>query len=47
MDVLYTASATSSGGRNGHVRSDDAVPDLALAMPNATRGNIDVAVQVA
>lgn len=38
MNVLYTASATSSGGRNGHVRSDDGVLDLALSMPKELGG---------
>jgi Ohr subfamily peroxiredoxin len=35
---LYTASATSTGGRNGHVRSDDGVIDLDVHMPKALGG---------
>ncbi len=33
MKVLYTAEATASGGREGHVRSSDGVLDLDLAVP--------------
>ena len=35
---LYTMSATSTGGRNGHVRSDDGFLDLDLKSPAATGG---------
>ena len=35
---LYTASATSTGGRTGHVRSDDGVIDLDVHMPKALGG---------
>jgi Ohr subfamily peroxiredoxin len=38
MDVLYTAEATSSGGRNGRVRTSDGVIDLALSMPKELGG---------
>jgi len=31
--VYYTASATTTGGRNGHVESSDGVLDLDLTMP--------------
>jgi Ohr subfamily peroxiredoxin len=33
MKVLYTASATASGGREGRVRSSDSMLDLELSMP--------------
>lgn len=33
MKVLYTAEATATGGREGHVRSSDGVLDLDLAVP--------------
>src|SRR3712207_9451098 len=33
MQVLYTATATATGGRNGRVRSSDGVLDLGLALP--------------
>jgi lipoyl-dependent peroxiredoxin len=36
---LYTASATSTGGRDGHVRSDDGVIDLDVHMPKALGGS--------
>jgi Ohr subfamily peroxiredoxin len=35
---LYTATATSQGGRNGRVRSSDNVLDLPLAMPKELGG---------
>ena len=35
---LYTASATSTGGRDGRVRSDDGVIDLEVRMPKALGG---------
>jgi osmotically inducible protein OsmC len=38
MEALYTAEATASGGRRGHVRSSDGVIDLDLAMPKAMGG---------
>ncbi len=39
MDVKYTAAAVSSGGgRDGAVRSDDGVLDLAVKMPPALGG---------
>lgn len=38
MDVLYTAEATSSGGREGRVRTADGVLDLALSMPKELGG---------
>jgi lipoyl-dependent peroxiredoxin len=38
MKVLYTAEATASGGRNGHVESSDGVLKLDLAIPEAMGG---------
>ena len=38
IQPLYTATATSKGGRNGHVRSDDGTLDLGLTMPKALGG---------
>lgn len=38
MDVLYTAEATSFGGRKGRVRTSDGVLDLALSMPKELGG---------
>ena len=36
--VYYTASATTTGGRNGHVESSDGVLDLDLTMPKEMGG---------
>ncbi len=33
MTPLYTATATATGGRNGHVSSSDGLVDLDLAIP--------------
>jgi lipoyl-dependent peroxiredoxin len=41
MEVLYTAEATATGGRQGKVRSSDGVLDLALAMPLRPDGSAD------
>ena len=38
MQVLYTATATATGGRQGRVRSSDGVLDLSLAMPRELGG---------
>ena len=38
MKVLYTAEATASGGREGHVTSSDGVLDLDLAVPQEMGG---------
>jgi len=35
---LYTAHATSTGGRNGHTRSDDGLVDLNLSVPKEMGG---------
>ena len=38
MEKLYTAVATTKGGRNGHVSSSDNVLDLELRMPKELGG---------
>ncbi len=38
MQTMYTASALTSGGRNGHVESSDGVLDLDLTMPKEMGG---------
>ena len=38
METIYTASATTTGGRNGHVESSDGVLDLDLTMPKEMGG---------
>lgn len=38
MNALYTAHATTIGGRSGHTRSDDGIIDLRLATPRAMGG---------
>jgi osmotically inducible protein OsmC len=38
MDLLYTATATARGGREGEVVSDDGVLDLMLAHPKELGG---------
>jgi Ohr subfamily peroxiredoxin len=38
LDVRYTAEATSSGGREGRVRTPDGVLDLPLSMPRELGG---------
>lgn len=35
MVVLFTSKATATGGREGHVKSDDGLIDLQLTMPSA------------
>ena len=30
MEILYTAKVTTSGGRNGHVKSSDGIIDINL-----------------
>ena len=39
MNVLYTATATAKGGRDGHVRSDDGTLDLPVTMPKSLGGS--------
>lgn len=41
MKPLYTAVATATGGRNGHVKSDNGVLDLEVRMPKALGGASD------
>lgn len=38
MEALYTAVATSVGGRNGHVRSSDGILDLEVKPPKEMGG---------
>ena len=38
MQTLYSAQATTHGGRQGHVESSDGVLDLDLAMPEGLGG---------
>ena len=39
MNVLYTATATATGGREGKVRSSDGTLDMPLAMPKELGGS--------
>lgn len=39
MKILYTTSATSTGGRSGHSRSADGVLDVTLTTPKALGGD--------
>ena len=41
MKTMYTAVATATGGRNGHVKSDNGVLDLQVRMPKALGGRDD------
>ena len=41
MKTIYTAAATATGGRNGHVKSDNGVLDLQVRMPKALGGAND------
>ncbi|MGY3052246.1 osmotically inducible protein OsmC [Pedobacter sp. UYEF25] len=41
MKVIYTAEATATGGRNGHVKSSNGVLDLQVRMPKAMGGASD------
>jgi len=41
MKTLYTADATATGGRNGHVKSDNGVLDVQVRMPKALGGADD------
>ena len=38
MTILYTATATASGGRDGSARTDDGVLDVALSTPKGLGG---------
>ncbi|MBV8397468.1 MAG: organic hydroperoxide resistance protein [Acetobacteraceae bacterium] len=39
MNVLYTATATATGGREGKIRSSDGMLDMPLAMPKELGGS--------
>jgi Ohr subfamily peroxiredoxin len=41
MKTLYTAEATATGGRNGHVKSSNEILDLQVRMPKALGGAND------
>jgi osmotically inducible protein OsmC len=41
MKTLYTADATATGGRNGHVKSSNGVLDVEVRMPKALGGAND------
>ena len=41
MEKLYTAHATATGGRNGHVKSSDGVLDIEVRMPKELGGGKD------
>ena len=41
MKTIYTAAATATGGRNGHVTSDNGVLDLQVRVPKAMGGAND------
>lgn len=41
MKTLYTTKVTATGGRNGHVKSDNGVLDLEVKMPKALGGAND------
>jgi lipoyl-dependent peroxiredoxin len=38
INQLYTATATATGGRNGHTQSDDAMVSVDLSVPKAMGG---------
>lgn len=38
MEKLYTAEATATGGRRGHVKSSDGVLDMPLSLPEGLGG---------
>lgn len=41
MKALYTATVTATGGRNGHIKSDNGVLDLDVKMPKGLGGAND------
>jgi organic hydroperoxide reductase OsmC/OhrA len=41
MKAIYTAAATATGGRNGHVLSDNGVLDIQVRAPKAMGGAND------
>jgi osmotically inducible protein OsmC len=38
LKILFTAKATSTGGRNGHARTDDGLVSIDLSIPKAFGG---------
>ncbi|MGI4749786.1 MAG: organic hydroperoxide resistance protein [Janthinobacterium lividum] len=38
MEKMYTAKATATGGRNGHVKSDNGVLDIEVRTPQSLGG---------
>lgn len=38
MEKMYTAKATATGGRNGHVKSEDGTLDIEVRTPNSLGG---------
>jgi Ohr subfamily peroxiredoxin len=38
MKTLYTAEATATGGRNGHIRSSDGLIDMSMSVPQGLGG---------
>lgn len=41
MGSLYTGRVTSTGGRNGHIKSDDGMIDMDITVPPSLGGNGD------
>lgn len=41
MEILYTASVTATGGRNGLIKSEDGIVDFEVGMPKALGGKTD------
>jgi osmotically inducible protein OsmC len=41
MKAIYTAEATATGGRNGHVKSNNDIMDLQVRSPRAMGGTSD------
>lgn len=41
MKAIYTAAAMATGGRNGHVKSDNGVLDVQVRIPKAMGGESD------
>ncbi|MFG0314834.1 MAG: OsmC family protein, partial [Phycisphaerales bacterium] len=41
MPSLYTARVASTGGRNGHVKSEDGLVDMDMTVPPSLGGNGD------
>jgi osmotically inducible protein OsmC len=37
-EALYTAKATATGGRNGHVKSEDGILDIEVRTPESMGG---------